>query len=396
MLNLIVGRPGGGKSYEAVKTHVIPAIETGRMVITNLPLEVDQFCAVYGEQCRYLIKIVETNYDQYGNRDRAFSAPEHYQSDWRDSHGRAPLIVVDECHMVLPRQGADVKTLEFLSMHRHHGYDITFITQSHKKLHRDVCDMVQNCYRCQKASALGADNRYVYKVQDGVTGAVVKEEIRKYEKRYFKFYKSHTASKGSVNEQGSSDITPIWKKWYVLAPAVLLPITLYFAASSMSSILNKGTEEKVKDESFETNQIEEIEINTIEQLSSSIENPESITEPTQENNKEHSESSKKHPLSEFRIYTKGYISQAVKFESVETYDPSLNYTKVYYSMYSSGNEQFQLTKKAIEKMGYTVTVYDECVSKLTYENEEIYAFCRRDVYKSDDSGFITLDDAMPI
>ncbi|WP_250637543.1 zonular occludens toxin domain-containing protein [Pseudomonas sp. TCU-HL1] len=38
----MLGQPGGGKSYESVAFHVIPAVvEQGRRVITNLPLALD-------------------------------------------------------------------------------------------------------------------------------------------------------------------------------------------------------------------------------------------------------------------------------------------------------------------------------------------------------------------
>ncbi|MDF5473676.1 zonular occludens toxin domain-containing protein, partial [Vibrio parahaemolyticus] len=34
MIYAIAGRPGGGKTYEAVAYHIIPAIKEGRKVIT--------------------------------------------------------------------------------------------------------------------------------------------------------------------------------------------------------------------------------------------------------------------------------------------------------------------------------------------------------------------------
>lgn len=38
MIYAIVGRPRSGKSYESVVYHIIPAIQSGRKVITNIPL----------------------------------------------------------------------------------------------------------------------------------------------------------------------------------------------------------------------------------------------------------------------------------------------------------------------------------------------------------------------
>lgn len=56
MINLLLGAPGGGKSYEAVAYHVLPAVQSGRKVITNLPLYVDVFEAIV-PGCENLIEI---------------------------------------------------------------------------------------------------------------------------------------------------------------------------------------------------------------------------------------------------------------------------------------------------------------------------------------------------
>lgn len=46
MSNGLEGIPGSGKSYEAVVFHVLPALQSGRLVITNLPLLVEAFAAL--------------------------------------------------------------------------------------------------------------------------------------------------------------------------------------------------------------------------------------------------------------------------------------------------------------------------------------------------------------
>ncbi|WP_373455386.1 zonular occludens toxin domain-containing protein [Pseudomonas aeruginosa] len=47
MINLILGQPGGGKSHEAVVYHVVPALNQGRKVITNLALDMEQVQSVF-------------------------------------------------------------------------------------------------------------------------------------------------------------------------------------------------------------------------------------------------------------------------------------------------------------------------------------------------------------
>jgi zona occludens toxin len=58
-VNTLLGVPGSGKSYEAVAFHIIPALEDGRKVVTNLPLNLEHFKKVYGQDILKLIRIVE-------------------------------------------------------------------------------------------------------------------------------------------------------------------------------------------------------------------------------------------------------------------------------------------------------------------------------------------------
>jgi len=46
MINGLEGIPGSGKSYEAVVYHVLHALKRRRLVITNLPLDLEAFAAI--------------------------------------------------------------------------------------------------------------------------------------------------------------------------------------------------------------------------------------------------------------------------------------------------------------------------------------------------------------
>lgn len=71
-LNIIVGRPGSGKSYEAVAFHVIPAIKEGRRVVTNLPLMMDHLIAVFGEEVRDLVEVRQDGFSREHGAIKAF------------------------------------------------------------------------------------------------------------------------------------------------------------------------------------------------------------------------------------------------------------------------------------------------------------------------------------
>lgn len=226
MLYGIVGRPGGGKSYEAVVYHVFPTLEKRRKIITNLPLNVDLFAATFGEEIRDLIVVIDGKLAEFGSTNRPFSSVRHYDDDWRNKHGQGPLYLIDEAHMVLPARGCDVKILEWYSMHRHLGIDIVLITQNLRKINRDIKDMIELTYSCQKNTALGSPNTYTQKVRTGSGSEVVNTSLRKYEKQYFKYYQSHTSSNKAVQEAYASDVKPIWKNWTFYGAGILLVIAI--------------------------------------------------------------------------------------------------------------------------------------------------------------------------
>lgn len=217
MINLMLGQPGGGKSYESVAFHVLPAVvEQGRKVITNLPLDL----AMWERYWPGSTKLIEIREPQLidGELVRPFSRAEHYGDPWRhEQTGVGPLYVVDECHLAIPLRASDpkeqVRVEEWYSLHRHELADVLLITQSYGKINRAIRDLVQVVYRCKKATAFGFSNRYIRKVQDGLRGDVVNTTERKYEKKYFTLYKSHTKSSKAAEELTANDIVPIWKRW---------------------------------------------------------------------------------------------------------------------------------------------------------------------------------------
>lgn len=244
MINLLLGAPGGGKSYEAVAYHVLPALNGGRKVITNLPLVLDQF----PPEQRALLEIRTEAKGRaerksglaaaLGDTDdeevfrRPFSTVECYGDTWRHpDNGSGPLYVIDECHMCLPRDSTGRKVREWYSMHRHEFADVLLITQSYGKVAKDVIDLVQVCYKVRKATAFGSNNGYIRKVFDGVRGDCVNTGVRKYDKRYFQFYRSHTKSSQAGQELAANDIVPLWKRWPFIGLGVCVLLFLGILSS---------------------------------------------------------------------------------------------------------------------------------------------------------------------
>jgi zona occludens toxin len=244
MINILLGAPGGGKSYEAVVFHILPMLAMGRKIITNMPLNIDEFAAI-DPSYKDLIEIrtqtlakrpemdwkkAEENYKKYGLAAKPehfntypFSHLEDYGDKWRHPEsGAGPFYVIDECHIGLPKIGTLRQVEEWYSMHRHESADVLLITQSHSKINRAIKELIQVCYKVRKNTALGSQTSYVKKVQDGLNGAVVNTSIRKYKPEFFKFYRSHTRGGGS--ELAAKDIKPIWQNWTFMGFGVCMLI----------------------------------------------------------------------------------------------------------------------------------------------------------------------------
>lgn len=245
MINLLLGPPGGGKSYEATVFHILPALQKGRKVITNLPLDLDRLAHIDPnfpelvqkvENRTGVIKRPATRFSPASEEQgviRAFSTMDDYADPWRHpENGSGPLYVIDECHLALPRGNTLIAVEEWYSLHRHESADVLLITQSYGKVSKSIIDLVQVCYRVKKATTFGSEKKYIRKVQDGVRGEVVNTSIREYQKRYFGLYKSHTRGGGS--ELAATDIVPFWRRWPFIGLAICIMIFMGMMASGIS------------------------------------------------------------------------------------------------------------------------------------------------------------------
>lgn len=231
MINSLIGLPGGGKSYEAVAYHVLPALEKGRKVITNLPLNLDAFGAVNSEWLDLIdIRTVSKCTCQDPKHSRhAFGCLEDYGDPWRHpENGSGPLYVIDECHMALPKLGTPLAIEEWFALHRHETADVLLMTQRPTKVNQEIIQLSQMVYRVKKATALGSQDSYIRKVQDGFRGEVVNTSIRKYQAKFFPFYKSHTKGGGVENE--AADVIPFWKRWPVIGAGLSVLVLLTMVA----------------------------------------------------------------------------------------------------------------------------------------------------------------------
>lgn len=222
MINGLVGSPGSGKTYEAVVYHVLPAVQEGRKVRTNLPLNLEEF----ERRCpgaSALIEILEPT----ALIHRRFVQVEDYLDPWRHPESnQGPLLVIDEAHHIF-RGKVSPDLLSYFAVHRHHGVDILLVTQTWRQVHAEVRDMVQLNYRVRKATALGSSKSYIRKVQDGIRGDVTNQDIRRYDPKHYPLYKSHTLTNKAVLEAAAKDVRPFWRHWSVQLLVMVILFIIY-------------------------------------------------------------------------------------------------------------------------------------------------------------------------
>lgn len=375
MINLLVGPPGGGKSYEAVVFHILPALQSGRKVITNLPLDLvrlrDLGFDVSLVEIMTKTKAIEPEkdwtkaeslYKRFGIAakpvyfsNRPFANIEDYGHPWRHpdpENGCGPLYVIDECHLALGRSATTIAVEEWFSLHRHESADVLLITQSYGKVSKSIVDLVQICYRVKKATAFGTATSYIRKVQDGVRGEVVNTAIRKYEKKYFGLYKSHTRGGGS--ELAAADIVPMWKRWPFIGAVIMIALGVsifVFGPASINPMKNGMAKPGVAPVSVQT--VETVDGVIVKKTGNAVaavpESVEKVVEVV-------------HPYAGRALHIIGVVKSALR-------------TRYYFAVSQNGQVVSQVDSLDLKALGYKVGVQTDCAITLEWEGQSKWIIC---------------------
>jgi zona occludens toxin len=390
-INGIQGKPGGGKSYEAVVNHIIPTITRDRRkVVTNLPLNVEHFVSVFGDYCRDLIEVVDGQFHNYGG-ERPFSKKDHYlqYENWQNEQGQRVYFVVDEAHLAMGAGSCDKELKEFFSMHRHYGFDILLLTQNFRKIDRDVRDMIQIGYRAIKKSMIGQDDKYILKVHDGAsssTSSVVNTFEREYEKRYFPFYQSHTKSNQSINEATTKDV----KKWYKHPAIILSPFFIFFGLgflinsvsafnpdkkiehyekSASTSPIEKSASTSPIEKSASTSPVEQSSAKTaLKKVYKNNDDNDLISKSLNELilEREVKQSKNYHPFYKVKLSVSGFADYL---------DVNHRVKKLWITASQNGQAVFTISTQDLMLAGYKVFVLSECLVKVVFYEYSDYLTC---------------------
>lgn len=270
-INAYTGLMGSGKSYEVVENVILPALASGRRVVTNVAnLKVDLINKYISDNFNVapdkIGKIVQVSHDDISNPQ---FFPKEVKDKDKDQEKKifsfvepGDLVVIDECwRWWATGQKITPEHMEFFRMHRHFvneasgvSCDIVLVVQDIQDLDRKLKVVVENTFRMSKHKMLGLNKNYRVDVYASyrVSGrSPIRSMQRKYNAAIFDLYSSYSqSSTGDGKEVAIDDRTNIFKnpKIYIVGffLIVLFGFSIYYLIGFFSSKSSKDKDKTDK------------------------------------------------------------------------------------------------------------------------------------------------------
>lgn len=210
-INAYCGLQGSGKSYEVTSSVIVPAIDAGRRVVTNID-GIDEAAihayiesSIRKEQGGLLGTIVRVDNERIGQphffpRESDTTSPSVVQP--------GDLVVVDEAWRYWPSDGGKLapEHMQFFRMHRHFTHpetgvacDVALVIQDISGLHRSVRNVVECSFRTTKLKSLGLSTSYRLEIFEGYRQTRKSRTdlyVKRYRKEIFALYRSYSNTNG--------------------------------------------------------------------------------------------------------------------------------------------------------------------------------------------------------
>lgn len=239
-INAYTGLMGSGKSYEAVESVVIPAVEKGRRVVTNID-------GINGDLIRqYLVDKKKVDINKLGtvlhvaNDDvtKPGFFPDEHKPEIDSVVKPGDLVVIDEAWRFWEtKSNISPEHMQFFRMHRHYVHpdtgvacDVALLLQSVTDLHRTVRAVLEVTARTTKLKTLGLNKQYRIELYEGskITKASrFQYFVKSYKKEIFPLYQSYSG--GSGNEKAIDARQNILKNPRLWIIAALLFVMCFFS-----------------------------------------------------------------------------------------------------------------------------------------------------------------------
>lgn len=228
----ITGVMGSGKSHEAMKEKICPALKDDdtRRVITNIEgLNFEAIAEYVGRPLEEIQKrLVHVSYERVAE-PKFWYDPESGVTDSVVQPG--DLVVIDEMWRYFNR-GVKLPedAMRFFRMHRHysdpvtgHTCDVVLINQAMRGIHQDIRDVVEVQFNCRKLKVLGRPQNYQVFVIEGGERNASHNFLRKYDPKIFPLYSSYANknAKELVDKRQSALGKPFFR---LVLPLALLGI----------------------------------------------------------------------------------------------------------------------------------------------------------------------------
>lgn len=215
MLVLNEGVPRAGKSYDAVKNHILPTLKKGRRVFARLNgldhAKIAEYLKMSLSDVQSLLIVVDTN-----DVRKTFRCEQDDTGKWCiPDQFKDALIVVDEVHEFYVKQRLPLPDAEenFWALLGQNGGDAVIMTQWINRVHQAVVARIERKNVFQKLTAVGLKNRYrvtYYHTTSPGKFQKVGGKTEKYDAAIYPLY--HGYAPGSDNtevyEEGG---TNVWK-----------------------------------------------------------------------------------------------------------------------------------------------------------------------------------------
>lgn len=243
-ISAYVGLPGHGKSYEVVKSVIIPAISSGRRVVSNIyglnKTLIEEYCLSKNK------KLSPENLGELVivDNDSCLSPDFYPYKNAIDNHietfcKAGDLIIIDEAWRFFPKkEKINDNHFSFLSEHRHFtdkngiSCDFVILNQDLTNLQRELVERIETTYKMTKLVAAGLKHRYRVDVFSGnkcwkTTKTASYQE--KYDKEIFPLYKSYETDNGRelVTDKRQNALSKSSIKYIALIAIVIFGFSFY-------------------------------------------------------------------------------------------------------------------------------------------------------------------------
>ncbi len=252
-INVYSGLMGSGKTYEIIRSVLVPAISSGRRVVSNISglnaEKIHEYCLEHHKNIKpkefgeiVLVtdeRITEDGFFPIDGKPEIASVVQH-----------GDLVVIDEAWRFWSTgQKISDEHQQFFRMHRHFTHpetnvscDLSFIFQSVSDIHRQLKAVVEIHFRTTKLKSLGLTKQYRVQVYEGAKqtkSALSSTYLQSYDKNIFPLYQSYAAGVGKEVMQDKRQNIFRQKSFWIFLSLAILAFTWGFY--TVFSLFNGGS-----------------------------------------------------------------------------------------------------------------------------------------------------------